>query len=275
MLGKFFTWIFAAITIGFIASASYVFFSEVVFNAKIKNLNTILGGFTGAFFAFLFIRLADALTRIYERKSKNRSALVRYQHIFNDYLGIYGDNIFVTDGLHDLVDKIKTKNKPLPVYINKLEEFPIDKDLPIQLTNIDLINEIFSLNVSIRKLNDTMATFDRLHDLTRTMFTEKKINPETYIDNILSMEKAIKDIRSFLDSLKEDLVAVTAATRILSEDDSLLGQFIIKTTKTRYASNFDELRKEEIERLNKEIFETRESSRKKIDDVLEKQENRS
>lgn len=37
---------------------------------------SLFGGFAGAFFAFLFIRLADALNRVFERQNKNYNALV-------------------------------------------------------------------------------------------------------------------------------------------------------------------------------------------------------
>src|SRR4051812_269798 len=57
----------------------------------------LLGAFAGAFFAFLFVRFGDGLKKVYERKEKHHTSLVRLQHYFNECLSITADNEFIAD----------------------------------------------------------------------------------------------------------------------------------------------------------------------------------
>lgn len=48
--------------------------------------------FFGAYFAFVFSRIAEHLRRIYDRQKKHYDALVRFEHEINNYLTIIADH---------------------------------------------------------------------------------------------------------------------------------------------------------------------------------------
>src|SRR5712691_6181689 len=57
----------------------------------------LVSAFAGAFFAYLFVKFADGFKKIYDRKEKNHTSLIRLQHYFNDCLNITSDNLFIAE----------------------------------------------------------------------------------------------------------------------------------------------------------------------------------
>src|ERR1700686_2046986 len=75
----------------------------------------LISSFCGAFFAFIFVKIGDVLSRVSLRKKKGHDALVRLEHIGNENLSIAHNLIFVAKDIVDTSNKtIETNN----IYVN-------------------------------------------------------------------------------------------------------------------------------------------------------------
>lgn len=227
----------------------------------------MLGAFSGALFAFLFVRLSEALKKLYDRKEKNDTTLVRLQHYFNDCLNITSDNIFIVDFILPLVDEKRLRSGDLPVLTNKFHEYPIERELISGLTNIDFLNDAYTLNVELRKLNDSMAVVDRSYDQVRDAFLSKKIEPEMYISNLLHSRPRYAEIREYLLETKEDLVRLFATTNVQLREAPFLVRVIRSLTRSRYSKRFESDLSAEIVKVSAEIEVAARKSQERIEKV--------
>src|SRR5258708_6324999 len=152
-----------AIIFAFIAVFAFNILSELFFGAGQKAADSFYGAFLGAFFAFLFVRIGDALTRLYDRQTKNYNALVQLQHHLNKSLGLIGENLFVVKDFTRVFREPRQPNEPTRLYRDEFAQIPLEYELLPMLTNIDLVNELFSYNGSIRKLNGTMENMAKTY----------------------------------------------------------------------------------------------------------------
>jgi hypothetical protein len=256
----------AAISAVVAASATWLFW-EAWRGADREAFRAMLGAFSGALFAFLFVRLGEALKRLYERKEKNDTTLIRLQHYFNDCLNITGDNIFIADFILPLIDEQRLRSGDLPVLSNEFHEYPIERELIVGLTNVDFLNDVYTLNVELRKLNDSMATADRSYEQVTDAFLSKKIEPEMYIANLLHSRPRYAEIREYLLETKEDLVRLFATTTVLLRQAPFLVRVIRALTKSRYSKRFEADLAAEIARASADIQIAARKSRERIEKV--------
>jgi len=256
-----------AIIFGLLAAATYVFFIAALRSDDQAQQIVVQGAFLGAFFAFIFIRIADALSKIYERKAQGRTALVRYEHIFNDYLTQLDDNIYIIDFLASLVKKTENSKGPPPIWTNKLHTIPIDKELVISLTNIELINEIFTINVELRKINDSINSINRTYDMIISAFVQNNIDVKTYLINLKGVLSSCLEIKAFLKEAMEDITRLLAIVGILTKYDTVLGGIISLIIKTKYPKNVLANIDIEITKIKSDIEKNKTSSRDKINKI--------
>jgi hypothetical protein len=118
----------------------------------------LLGGFSGAFFAFTFVRMADWLKRLADRLEKDHSAVIAHtalpERLFRDHRGQH----FCDRRFFAIVSEERLNSGIAPVYMNRFKQYPIDRDVLIDLSNVEFVNEIYWFNGSLRKLNDDLAT---------------------------------------------------------------------------------------------------------------------
>lgn len=255
-----------AVLFGFIAVVTFIVFREILFANDSASVGTFKAAFMGAFFAFLFVRLADALTRIYQRQAKNHTTLVQLEHQLNDCLDLIGDDIFVIDQFLQMAEHIRSEGTPR-VYMNELHPLPLGRELFISLTNIDLINELLTLYVDFRKLNDTMATLNRFNNQVRTALVAEHINRKTYVENIEAIEDGMKEVKKFLLAAKSDAIRLLASVSLLAKEEPVLGTIIRLTTKTRYDESFKRRLPIEIENVERDVAEIAEKSGQRIKEI--------
>lgn len=153
--------VIVAISAAIVAGSVTWLFWDAWKSTDLEAYRAIVGAFSGAFFAYLFVRFGDALKKVYDRKEKNHSALVRLQHLFNDCLNTTSDNVFVADGCVSVFTDARMSSEGVPIYMNSFNQYQINTDLVVQLTNIEFLNDVFSLNVKLRKMNSSLETLDR------------------------------------------------------------------------------------------------------------------
>ncbi len=259
--------ILVAIIFGFIASASFLVFRELFIVPESTALHNFQGAFMGAFFAFLFVRLGEGLTKIYERRAKNHTALVRLQYNFNDCLNIISDNIYLVDTYFAIFNGYGPNATERKIFGNVLHPAPIEKDLVVSLMNIELINKIYSLHVDLRKLNDSINTINNMIGQTTRSFIEKHIDHQTYATNIDHHKILMNDIKKFSFAAKKDITSAYAATRVLLQDENFLARIIGLFTKKQFTRSQKQKIQEEIKKLESEIEQCESESGSRIEAI--------
>lgn len=255
------------IIVGASAIFSIVFYLTLFFGNKIiieKDSNFITNGlsaFMGALFAFLFVVLGKLFAEIYSRNKRHRNALVEAEYVLNEYLGINYDNVFLINGFIEAINR----NFVCTNHFTKLE---INKSVLLNLYNIDLINDLHTLNIDIYKTNESLETATSWYNKINESFLDKKMIKEDYDINLKQISEKFQTLKIFLESLEEKIIIVQAKIRVLLKEESVVDWFIkFVSHKEHYPNNFDKKYNEEIKKVKTEIERNTEVSKKEISNL--------
>ncbi|MBU4397066.1 hypothetical protein KKC08_02795 [Patescibacteria group bacterium] len=202
------------------------------------------GAFAGAFFAFLFLRLAEFLTKLYQREVKHYNSLVHLETQLNEIIGIIHDNLYI---LPNFIRVIKSGN----IYFNNLQTIPIDKSHYDNLYNLELMNTLFSYQYQTRKLNDDIATATLGYTDIKNALIQKNLEKPDYIINAELMAKNLKHIEVFLAELQNETIDLLAKIRIQIAYDKPLGT---KLQSFFIRSSSKKIKKKEIEKEKSKLL---------------------
>lgn len=173
--------------------------------------------FSGAFFAFIFLRLATFFSKIYDRQVKHYNSLVNLETQLNELGGVIHDDLYVIPGF---ITTITGGN----IYSNNLHTFSVDKSHYANLYDIDLINLLFDFNYKIRKLNDDIETLSSGYQEIKFAFIERHIDAAQYKLNTELIARTLKILEAFLTELENDTINLMARVRLKIRKDMPLGQ---------------------------------------------------
>ncbi len=223
--------------------------------------------FAGAFFAFLFLRIAEFLSKLYQRQVKHYNSLVILETQLNEIGGIIHDDLYI---LPNFIRVIRSGN----VYYNNLRPIPIDKSHYENLYDLTILNELFTYNYQVRKLNDDMETASSGYQDIKNALIQKNITHQDYIVNTNILAENLKQIEIFLADLEERTVKLLARIRVQMKYDIPLGTRLMGWFIRSHGANLSEKEiKKEEDKLNKEIEETKTKSQKEIEEILKKYRN--
>ena len=117
----------------------------------------------------------------------------------------------------------------------------------IALGNIDLINELLELDTTIRKVNDSLSSWQRTHDRVSESFMDNKIDERTYRAYLVDAVGEGNLLGKYLAAFQSDLIECLAAIRALVDDDTTLGKITRWTTSDRFGHDFEIRRKAQRE----------------------------
>lgn len=267
---KFAELLLSVIIFGFISFGTFFVFSELVTRQNSKFIENFQGAFVGAFFAFIFVRIADALNKIYERHAKNNKALIAFEHQFNDMGGIIYDNIYTIDTFLDFLHEIESNPKIPILFSGSLHKIPINKEMILDLVNLDFINDLDSYNLRTRKMNDSILTFNDAYQQIKASFLENQTNNTTYTHNVLGLKSTVILLKGFLNQLLEDTAVIGAKNRLLSNDVSYFSRIVLLTFRKKYPKNFMQEVDKEVHKLKSEIEQVGKESQERIDLIMSK-----
>lgn len=220
--------------------------------------------FAGAFFAFLFLRLGEFLTKLYQRQVKHYNSLVILETQLNEIGGIIHDNLYI---LPNFIRVITSGH----VYYNNLRPIPIDKSHYENLYDLTILNELFSYNYQVRKINDDMETASVGYQDIKSAMIAKNITPVDYLVNTKLLSTNLKQIEIFLTELEIITIKLLARIRVQMRYDKPLGtklqSLFIHSSGEKIKQNEMDV---EINKLQKEIEETKTKSQKEIEEILKK-----
>ena len=220
--------------------------------------------FAGAFFAFLFLRLGEFFSKLYQRQVKHYNSLVILETQLNEIGGIIHDNLYI---LPNFIRVINSGN----VYYNNLRPIPTDKSHYENLYDLNILNELFTYYYQARKINDDMETASAGYQDIKNALIAKNINPADYIINAKLLATNLKQIEIFLAELENTTVRLLARIRVQMRYDKPLGT---KMQSWFFHTSGAKLKQKEIDtefgKLQKEIEETKTKSQKEIEEILKK-----
>lgn len=229
-----------------------------------QGLLLVAGPFFGAFFAFMFVRVGDAIKRYYDRRFKNHDCLVHLEHYLNDVASRIDDNIYLADGFINVVAPSVIEGGIIKASGNRLTSIPFDRELLLGLTNLDLINDLFAFQVNVRKVNDSAETLARQYDRAISYLAGSN---KDVIEYRLNAERALEGMRFLrvgLSQAYDEALVLLAKIRLLARDLPFLAWLMRLFTRTRYSRDFEKKVQVERERLREEMEQSKLTSGQRI-----------
>lgn len=227
--------------------------------------------FFGAFLAFLFVRVGDFFKSYSDRTAKNHSTLIKLEHALNGLLNTLDDDAFVIETFETIYKNYtqQTNQDHVFVWANRLHPVANLDALILELLNIDLINELFTLNIHLRKLNESMDTLNGAYAESKEAMIGGNISQENYLKNVDRIHKDLCDIKCFVLSSIEEATQALAAVRVLARRRPLMGYLLRRLAGHKYGKTFSSKKAAEIAVLRAEIENTKRESQDRINKVLD------
>lgn len=265
------------VILAFLAVFSAEIFNRLFIEVDDKFSESASAAFLGAFLAYIFVRMGDFFKAYSDRTTKNHSALIKLEHTLNGLLTTLDDNIYVIETFEKFYKNYTENADQTHVFIwaNRLHPVTRIDDLIIELLNVDLINELFTLNVHLRKLNESMDTINGAYVESKDALIGEKITSDNYLINVKRIHESLLDIKRFLSGSIEETIQALAAVRVLAKKRPLMGYLLRSIAGHKYGKAFNAKRTEEILMLRDELRETKSEGQEKINKVLARETNDS
>lgn len=184
---------------------------KIVFTQNSEYLSTGLGAFFGAAFAFLFLILERFVGRAIERKRKHRNALVKHERMLNEYFNVIGGNIFSIEGFFESAKRGE-------VYLTDVCQLPIDRDILLDCSDIDYINQTFEINSEALRINQSLLVLVNGYNELRLAFLDGKIDKQTFIVNTTGFFlENLRSLKQTLIDFEIKVENVMALNRVLTK----------------------------------------------------------
>lgn len=198
---------------------------------------TLVSAFAGGFSSFLFVRLAEYLTSIYQRANRHLVSLRQVEQAahmaFND---VYQNQCAIDGVVRCFTDMPPNEIRFLPIRPYVIEW---DRSMMDGLGNADVINEVFGVGLDIASFNrDLSAALDR-HDKFEAAFLAGNITPEQFLQTHGVCAKHLAELRKHTGRLMDSLKRVAVVVRIRAVRDRTFmhkayGLFIKRKNETKF-----------------------------------------
>jgi hypothetical protein len=253
--------------IALVAAATFLVFRAGFSN--ISKTNDFISAFAGAFFAFVFVKLAELGTRLYKRQRINQEALVTLEQEMQDYINRLYGNDFVADDIIKTIAATVAKPAETPkVNFNFLKPLPIDRTTLLSLRNIDYKNDVFNFYADLDKLNGSLSSIQRYYDLLTTSLMSGQLNKTDYIENLKIISEKMTEIKKFIAASIDDCLDVATKTRLLLKETPVLLITAIQLKPQNYTDSFKAKIKAERKVAQKEMDENTKDSLARIKKII-------
>lgn len=220
-----------------------------------------VGGLIGALATYILMRGNDIAEKILNRSNRHRTALVKLEQIYCENLDIIYRNI---DNIEKFILTIKNASKigAIPWFFGKFHTIVYDKTVLIDLTTIDFMNDILSLNIDYARTNSDMDNIMDMYD---------KLKPS------LAQSETAEKFLGYLDELarflKEDLDKKTEETlakvqTLLTFKGPIIVRFIMLfMQKKAYTDKFVKLYPEILRKVKEGRAKVTKESQKRLDEL--------
>ncbi|MDD4872077.1 MAG: hypothetical protein PHR77_16085 [Kiritimatiellae bacterium] len=197
--------------------------------------------FAGAFCAYIFLRFAESMGKLYERRAKHYEAIVRLEHMANRLLDDIGTDLYEIDQIisnHEAA----TKAGQITVTGNRPKPLEYDDSILYDLHNLDLINEIFSYYRRIERFNNDITGLAAIYDFFKDAYVQDQAHKDNYLRNFALYVSRLKEVRPHLQHLFEKTKRISAISILRGQRDRpglnrLLSSFIRKRNERTFESD--------------------------------------
>ena len=172
-----------------------------------------LGGFSGAFFALLFERMATQQDKKRERYKKHHDAVVKVEYTLVKQQDNISRLVYALES-----SSVNLMQQPPVLPANRFPKLKILEDIELELGDIDLINEVSDYWLAIERVNADTETINRLLDSMNTALlsgiTLARGNFEHVSNSMKSLAKHLKN------NVLDENVSLNAYVVLLLERES-------------------------------------------------------
>lgn len=239
---------------------------------QVEFLKPFFAAFAGAFFAFLFLRLAEMLKHFYDRKVKHYNALIKLEYKGNGLLDAIGRNQYQID---QIIQSFEAGQKmgAITIPANRPLSFEFDDAVMYDLANIEMINEVLSYSVEVKRFNSDIAGILSVYDLFKTALLQGTLSQEDYLRNYELYVSKFKELRAYLDNFETKTKRLMAMSVVRARKDKpLFTRLITLCMKTRHEKSFEKAVSAQLEQLEKDIEMVTKRSQQQIEEVRKKTE---
>jgi hypothetical protein len=215
--------------LGIVGLLVVMFIVVIVVLITSSGVSEVYGGgvlasaFSGAFFAYVFVRVSELFDRLSKREKLNLDTIVQQEYILNDHLNRMDLNIKIADTLVDLL-----RDKSRAVYAVGFKYIPIDKQNLPDMKNLDFINDMFNYYVDIEKINDgldiiikfSVKLIEEYSNMIVSNTSSEKIKHYYHL-NSTALIGMINDSKNLLTVAEKDCVELIAKSRYVHNHRSV------------------------------------------------------
>ena len=236
-----------------------------------EMLPQVVSGFAGAFFAFLFMRLADAGKSIVDRQNRHFHALGSLEILFSDLASAIQSNLHELEHFRKTFTimqqskrMVTTPNRPMPL------EFRDDSF--DGLGNGDFLNDIMSYRAQTRNISGDIVAMWGMHEKFRDAAFTNPDRLQDYINNFALCDESAQLLKNAHDQLLKQTMRMLAIIRILyRRDRTLLHRLTSFAVKSKYPKGMKFLVEAENQKLKGEIEKSLRESKQRISELLREQ----
>lgn len=199
----------------------------------------LVAAFSGAFFAYLFGRLADLLTAIYVRKKNHYNELIYLERIYNTHLSINYDNIALLEKLSATLEQGKLE-------VSVFSNYEIPESSLMKVVDINYLNELLTYFVNLRKVNHDLSLTESWNNELRAAVINKNIDHGKYCDQANNLAQNVNVLVDFLRLLDDKIITLLSINKIHIKNS--------RTLLSRILRNRSITIKESEVAMNKEMF---------------------
>jgi hypothetical protein len=231
----------------------------------------IISGFAGAFFAFLFMRLADTGKSIVDRQNRHFRALGRLEILFGDLSTAIQNNQYELEHFLNAFELLQ-HSKRVIMTPNRAQPLEFRDDAFDGLGNEDLLNEIMSYRALSRSLSRDINTLWETHDKFRDMAFSNSERLQDYIDNFAQCAETARLLKAAHAQLMQRTLRILVIIRILyRRDRTMLHRLVSRGIRLHYPKRIEEQITAESRRMQLEIDKSQQESSERISEMLREQ----
>lgn len=209
----------------------------------------MVAAFAGAFFAYLFSRMADFFSAIYKRKKENYNELVYLERLLNLHLTTTHDNYFIAKQLSETLRSGQLEICLLNTYEVRVESL-------MKLTDINYLNKLFSFIISLRKINHDIELIQAWNTELRMALIQKHIDFNKYKEQAKILANNIDLIVNFFGHFEEQIIELLAENAVHLDKSKTIFIMIVgnksKNIKREEINKKKEILLEELKRSKSE-----------------------
>ena len=222
-------------------------------------MEIVLAAFAGAFFSFLFVKLAEHFSNIHDTRKLHYYSLLKIQTILNNHLNEIPENIYEID---HVIKTCKGTKGYTPIISNKPRRIEFDQSVILNLRNSDIINKLVSYICKLRRYNVDVSNANEVYDLFRNALIQKTIDKDNYKSIFEIYSSVLKNIKDFIEKLNIDTKKILCMVRIrIHKDKTNIFKSIFYKLPDTNEYDFKDKVAEELKELEKEIAKNKEKSK--------------